>query len=133
MHSHHDRQPSKTYKAHYIYISFLFSTIHIPTIVSHFYVFRWIRHLPPVRWRLRSDDELRLIKRLQYLLRERALLRIHAVLLELRRAARAENDAILWRQHGVVLAPAQRDLRQAKIVFLLRRKSVRGERTEQRC
>ena len=75
--------------------------------------------LPPVRRRLRSNDKLRLVERLQHLLRERALLRVRAVLLELFRAARAQDDAILWRQRGVVLAPAQRDLRQAQVVLLL--------------
>ena len=74
---------------------------------------------PPICRSFRTHNQARLVESFEDLFGKGALLAVLEVLLELRRATRAQDDAILWRQCRVVLAPAQRYLRKTKLVLLL--------------
>ena len=69
------------------------------------------------------DHPASLVQRIDNLLRKPSFRRVLAVLLQLRCTTDTKNDAIAHVKYGMVLAPPQRNLGKAQVVFFLERSS----------
>ena len=69
------------------------------------------------------DHPASLVQRIDNLLRKLSFRRVLAVLLQLRCATGTENDALVHVEYGMVLAPPQRNIGKAQVVFFLERSS----------
>ena len=67
------------------------------------------------------DHLASLVQRIDNLLRKPSFRRVLAVLPQLGRATGTENDPIAHVEYGMVLAPPQRNLGKAQVVFFLER------------